>query len=551
MKTPLPKINQQQACWLTALAMTAAAVLLHLYSLSMAGGLWRDEVGLVNIAGLPAWREIVWGLMHDHCPVVFPAVIRAWTALGWAHTDMGLRVLGLCVGLFLLSSFWFASRMMGRGLPLLALSLAALNPVVIRYGDSMRAYAFGTALMMLTIGLLWRFIEKPCWRRGLLAGLAAVASVQALYQNAFFLLAVCVAGVVVSLRQRQFPKLAGILGIGFVAALSLVPYLQPIHDAQPWWLVSKTGINQAIALSRLCQLADNFFGVWTVVVVLAVVFGVGRVFIKALQEGAVGQPDLPLFGSIALALGMAGFGVFIKLTGLPTQVWYYVPVLCFTAVCGDAVFPRVHSLTRRGVLAVALFALVYSSTTYSALRWRQTNGDRLAAQVAGNAAPEDLIIVHPWYYGVTFNFYYHGAAKWTTLPPIADYRFFRYDLIKEQLQTPDAIGPVLERVEATLRAGHRVWVVGELPPPSTGARVPVDPPVAPNGPSGWLDEPYSIAWGKKLGYLLQQHATSLTLLDDASNDSIPVNPSEKMTLTVASGWRTNSPLSRVKLPGGI
>jgi hypothetical protein len=541
MKTPLPKINQQQACWLTALAMTAAAVLLHLYSLSMAGGLWRDEVGLVNIAGLPAWREIVWGLMHDHCPVVFPAVIRAWTALGWAHTDMGLRVLGLCVGLFLLASFWAASRMMSKGPPLLLLSLAAMNPVVIRYGDSMRGYGLGTAFMTLTIGLMWRFIERPGWRHGLLAGLVAVVSVQTLYQNAFFLLAICVAGVVVSFRQRQYSTIAGILSIGFIAALSLVPYVKPVHDAQIWWLVSKSGINLAIALGRLSQLADNFFGVWIVLAVLAAAFGIGRIFFKALQEEPVGQPDLALFGGIAIVLGAIGFGLFIKASGLPTQSWYYIPVLCFTMVCCDSVFPRVHSLTMTGVLVIASFALLVSPTAYSALCWRQTNGDMLAAQLTKAAVTDDYIIVHPWYNGVTFAYYYKGAAKWTTIPPITDHRFHRYDLIKEKIQTPKAIAPVLNQVRATLQSGHRIWFVGDISATPAGSAMPPDPPVAPNSPSGWLDAPYYPVWGGQLGWYLQNHAAKITPYKVGATNSIAVNPLEKMTLTLFSGWNTNSP----------
>jgi hypothetical protein len=541
MTPSFSKINWQKIGWLTAIAMTVAAVGLHLFSVSVAGGLWRDEVGLPNIALLPAWKDIVWGLMHDHCPVLFPAMIRGLTALGLLHTDMGLRMLGLCAGLFLLASFWAASRMLGRNPPLLCLSLVALNPVVIRYGDSLRAYAFGTAIMMLTVGLIWRFVEKTGWKRGLLAGVAAVASVQALYQNAFFLLAICVAGVVVSFRQGQHAKIVGILSIGFVAALSLMPYLKPIHDAQPWWLVSKTGINLTISVSRLSQLMDNFFGVWIVVVLLAVVFGIGRIFFKALQESPVKQPDLPLFAGIALVLGTAGFGVFIKLTGLPTQVWYYIPVLCFTAVCCDSIFPKAHSFTRSGVVAIALFALIYSPATYSALHYRQTNGDLLAAQVARDATADDLIIVHPWYFGITFDRYYHGPAKWKTLPPITEYRFHSYDMIKEQIQTPHAIAPVMEQVEATLRSGHRVWVVGDVSTPPAGRPMPPDPPVAPNGPFGWLDEPYSTAWGKQLGYFLQQHATNTTRLVTASSNAVPINPLEKMDLIVASGWQTNSP----------
>ena len=106
------------------------------------------------------------------------------------------------------------------------------------------------------------------------------------------------------------------------------------------------------------------------------------------------------------------------------------------------------------MLGIAVTALIASSTAYAALRWRQTNGDLVAAQVAKNSDPNDLVVVDPWYFGLTYGYYYRGAAKWTTLPPIDDYRFHRYDLIKEKLATTNAIAPVLAQVEAVLRFGH-------------------------------------------------------------------------------------------------
>jgi hypothetical protein len=533
------KSNLSWISLILALAMTFAAVLLHLYSLSVVGGIWRDEVGLVNISLLPTWKEVFWGLMHDHCPIVFPAVVRAWSALGLAQTDAGLRTLGMLIGLLLLGSFWATAQMAGRGVPLLSLALVALNPVVIRYGDCLRGYALGITFIILAMGLVWRYVEKPVWSRGLLAAAGAVISVQTLYQNAFFLLAICAGAMVVFLRQRQWGKIAGILGIGGVAAISLAPYVKPIHDSQTWWLVSRFSVNLAISLVHLSQLLDNFLGLWVVIVVLAVVFGVSRFFTKPAMDEAEIRQELPLFAVITLVIGSAGFLVFIKMSGLPTQVWYYIPLLCFTMICCDLIFPRVHPITTAAVLVIAAFALVVSPAGYSALHWRQTNGDIMAEVVAKNAAPEDLIIVHPWHYGLTFNYYYHGAAKWTTLPPISDYRYHRYDLIKEKIAVTNVIAPVLAQMEATLRAGHRVWVVGDIAN-LRGLVWPPDPPVAPNGPLRWLDAPYSDAWGNQMVFFLEHHATKISSFVDESTNSIPINPLEKMSLRAASGW-TNSP----------
>src|SRR5208283_2563052 len=154
------------------------------------------------------------------------------------------------------------------------------------------------------------------------------------------------------------------------------------------------------------------------------------------------------------------------------------PGLCFAAVCCDAIASQAHPIARVGVLALAVAALLVSvsPSAFAALRWRQTNGDLVAAQVARNADADDLVIVHPWYFGLTYGYYYRGAAEWTTLPPLADYRFHRYDLLKEKLATTNAIAPVLARLETVLRSGHRVWLVGNISAPPAGAPIPRDPP---------------------------------------------------------------------------
>ena len=529
-----------------ALALTGASILLHLFSYTEAGGLWRDEIAITNIATLPSWGETFRALPHDHCPIVFPAVVRIWTALGLGQTNTGKRVLGLGVGLFLMASFWAAGRMMNGEPPLLFLSLVAVNPTIIRYGDSIRGYALGIALIVLTMGLIWRFIAVPNVRRGCVAGIAAVLSVQTLYQNSFFLLAICVAGSIVSFRQRQRFKALGVLAVGFVAALSLLPYIHPVFRAQSWWILNKTGTNLTIAWRHLSHITGTFFiGLWVIVILFAAAFGIGKLLLKTQDAEKRDQPDLVLFGGIALVLGLIGFWGFLKLTGLPTQIWYYIPGLCFAMACCDAVVPRIHPVTGISVLAIAIAALVVSPSAYTALRWRQTNGDLLAAQVARNADANDLVIVHPWYFGLTYAYYYRGAAKWTTLPPIGDYRFHRYDLIKEKLATTNAIAPVMAQAEAVLRSGHRLWIVGQLSAPPAGAPIPRDPPVAPHGPLGWSDRPYIEAWGNKFGYFLEQHITNAVLFVDPSTNAIPINPLERMKLVVVRGWEdsrlTNSP----------
>ena len=102
-------------------------------------------------------------------------------------------------------------------------------------------------------------------------------------------------------------------------------------------------------------------------------------------------------------------------------------------------------------------------------------------------------------------------------------------------------GKTLAYLLPALRTGHRVWVVGELSTPTAGKTAPPDPPIAPNGPLGWSDQPYTEAWGNQMSYLLVQHATNITLLVDPVTNTPPVNPMERMALISVSGWATNNP----------
>ncbi len=78
--------------WSVAGLLTVAAVSLHWIFFRHAGVLWRDEIGIINIAWLPSWGEVWRTLPHDHCPILFPALIRIWSGAGLGATDVGLRV---------------------------------------------------------------------------------------------------------------------------------------------------------------------------------------------------------------------------------------------------------------------------------------------------------------------------------------------------------------------------------------------------------------------------------------------------------------------------
>jgi hypothetical protein len=100
MTASFPNAIFRKACWIAALSLTGTSVLLHFVNLTQAGGLWRDEIAIANIATQPSWTETFRALPHDHCPIVFPAMVRIWTALGLAQTTTGMRVWAWASGCF-------------------------------------------------------------------------------------------------------------------------------------------------------------------------------------------------------------------------------------------------------------------------------------------------------------------------------------------------------------------------------------------------------------------------------------------------------------------
>lgn len=526
--------------WILALGVTAAAILLHLFFLNNAHGLWRDEAGIVRLATLPAFSDTWTYLGHESCPLFFPAAIRGWSAIGLGGTDFDLRIYGLLAGLLLLGAVWFNGWALTRSVPLISLGLLATNLTILHWGDSLRAYGTGSVLMLLAVALIWRFVEFPGRGRWALALLAAVASVNCLFQNAFLLLAVCLAGGAVCWRRNDARNAAAVFAIGLLAALSLIPYFRIIHEAMGWSVLSQDGFVPATVWHKfseaLAPVTPWTKWLWLGLGLLAVIRWAE---ILGQKKDDADKPETPavFYATTALIAGTIAYLIYLRLVGFPTEVWYYLPFITFMAVCLEAAcahgFP--HSQIFRLVFLCLVVALPFAKTCQS-IRCRQTNMDLIAAALRERAGPDDLIILHPWYYGISFERYYQGKTPWTTLPDLADHRFHRYDLFKAKMVAAHPVQPVLDRIAATLQSGRRVWIVGWLtytkrPPPDLG--------LPPNPFSGWQDEPYSQAWGASAGYLIATHEEMAARIPITPPG--PVNLLEDLPLTVVTGWREPAP----------
>ena len=537
----IPKTFLRQPEWGAAILFTAAILWLHLYFLGHAGGLWRDEVNLVNLSA----RHSFSAMAQDSFPVLMPLLVRCWSAIGLAQNDFNLRILGTLIGLGIPAALWLAAWSSRRP-PLFSLALFGLNLTVIIYGDSLRAYGLGSLFIVLTAAAAWNFLKKTSWLRAGILALAAILSVQALYPNAVFFAAICFGAWAVCGWRKDFRAAGKIFLVALIAAASLLPYWTILSALPASAISERTGFSLPIVLNNIFNVIEfprpACAWVWEFLVLAVFGFGGAALFPRAKKPAAtakeISPEDLPVFAGVTLFAALIGFTGFLWFAAVPTQPWYFLPLAALVAVCLDFGLPllSLNRLCRTAFLTLAAgIAVLAVPIAHQNLDWRFTNVDVLARQVAQAAAPQDFVIVTPWFCGVSFDRYFKSATPWQTVPPLADHSTHRYDLFRDQMKTPDALRPELNQIAATLQAGHRVWVVGEMDIPKSGTPSPENLPPAPLKNSGWSDVPYFQNWTKQAAWFLENHSAQFERVDTDTNDNVNFN--EDLQVFVAQGWR--------------
>ncbi|HEY2385975.1 MAG TPA: hypothetical protein VGK30_03360 [Candidatus Binatia bacterium] len=483
------------ARWITLItvaAILAAALLAHVGFFRHAGGLWRDEAGTAAFARMSI-TDLRAELRYDSVPLVSTLLFRSWTAIGFG-SDTGLRTLGLAVGCAVLLALLLNARMQGAALPC-SLALFACLPWVIRGGDAVRPLGLAMVLIVMTFAAVGALLEAPRRGRVVAAMACAVLAVQTSYANVPLVAAITLAAMIAGGRAHCRARVLAVLAVALAAAVSLLPYAPMIRDAQDWGVLMQVHNDLARLWLVFRRATTPDTGVWVAAVTAALVAGVVTMT-RTRRKGDEGEASRAVYAGATLGLAVVAFVAFLSWSELATQPWYYLPLLALLAAAIDVLgAPFLRSPAPRIAACILLvgWMTAHVPNALAQLRVRQTNLDLIAAKVAEAAGPADLVVVNPWFYATTFDRYYHGPARWTVIPPLAETRIHRYDLLKRCMQDVACILPVEQEILATFAAGGRVWVAGYLPPGS-GGRIP-PPPAAP-AELGWNIDKYSDAWGK-------------------------------------------------------
>ena len=551
---------------MAALIGTAFSAILLVLTTMNAGPLWRDETNTFNLAHMASFRDIWQNLPFDSFPLLWPLLVRGCGMFGLTDSDMGVRILGLGIGLFFLTSLWVCQRWIGGSAPILSIALLGGLPSFIFVVGANRAYGLAGCLLVLSFGKIWRLSEFPTRSRILSAGFICLLFAQCVYYDVIFLGAMLAGGALVAIRRQQWKILWAMAGIGLVTGASLLIYLpiirrgseylpfirSPFFDVATLW----NGLGDALA-ARSSANPDGAVGpqvwIWIALLLAGILVAVmmQRRRVRETSKPKVAwtssdqeRSDLALFCVTSVVLAIIGyFGFLLKLQFF-MQPWYYVEILILCAISLDGILSaswpalRPWGLLRIGFLVVMM--ILNASPAWAEAHTRRSNLDVVAAFLSHNASTGDLIVVQEAWEGITFNRYYRGQAQWLSVPPIHSHEVHRVDLVMAEMNQPKAMTPVLHAITNTLTTGHRVWVVGGIPIARWSDAPPGQTPLPPRPsemPTRWWLGSYLSWWNQQITTLLLDHAQQEKA--EAIAAPGPVNHFEDVSVVQFTGYKPN------------
>jgi len=557
----IPKPRAETAA---ALIGTAFSAILLVLAAMNAGPLWRDETNTFNLARMPSLRDIWHNLQFESCPLLWPLLVRGCGVLGLIDADMGIRILGLGIGLFFLTSLWLCQRWIGGHAPTLSIALLGGLPAFIFIVGANRAYGLAGCLLVLSFGKIWQLLESPTKSRIFSAGFVCLLFAQCVYYDIIFLGAMLGAGALLAIRRQQWKTLWTMAGIGLVAGASLFIYLPIIHrvpEYLPFWrspffepAVLWDGLLDALA-ARSSANPDGAKGpqiwIWIALLLAGIVVAVIMQRTRARQRPKLEvssksanpeRADLALFCVVSVVLGIIGYLGFLVKLQFFIQPWYYVTILILCAISLDGIlsasWPALcpWGLVRSGFLVVMM--ILNARPAWAEAHTRRSNLDVAADFLSHNASAGDLIVVQDAWEGLTFNRYYCGEAQWLSVPPIDSHEVHRIDLAMAEMNQPDAMSPVLRAITNTLTSGHHVWLVGSIPIARWRDAPPGQTPLPPRPsemPTGWWMGSYLSWWNQQVTTLLLDHAEQGKV--EAIAAPGPVNHFEDVSVVQFTGYK--------------
>lgn len=524
--------------WIVAIACSAVVLVLSVVRATNAGALWRDEASSLQLAQMPTWTEIAANYQFDSFPFLFTSILRSYVGV-FGASDASLRFFGLTIAAGFLCVAWFQSRS-ARDLPLLLPVLIGLNSTFLTSALWIRGYGLGAIMLLIAFTITARLIIDPRPRWMIAAFVAFFAAAQCLFFNIAFIGTISGAAIAVCVLRGRWRVALGLFAATALCGLSYIPYLMRYAGSKDWMVVLTLPHTLADTLHGLFvatgALAPLMAWAWAIIFFASITAAIIECGTLSPSRAAP-EPDLLLFGVLTCIASVIACCAFLELLHHSSaKPQYFIVLLCVVAAGIDlinATFAaryRWHRVARLVVTATATVVLPFAA--WPRIVERLTNIDIIAKTLEGQARPNDLIVVNPWFLGISFQRYYQGGSRWVTVPDINDHRTHRYDLVKTKMVQQDPLSDVFSAMRETGVRGDHVWVVGIAMAVDPDMPLPVLP--APHPQFGWSNQFYANAWAMELGQFIGSHFDqSETVVGPGDR----VNVEEDAILLRVDGWQ--------------
>jgi hypothetical protein len=524
----------RRAEWIVAIVLSLVVLSLLIIRATHGGALWRDEAGAIQLVRMSTIAEFREQLRFESFPVLFYAILRGVTDL-FGTSDATLRIFGAVAGAMLLGAAWRNARIFGSA-PLIFLALIGLNTTFLLWGTSFRSYGIACSAMVFAVGAAVNAVLRPGTKSLVLFGVSWFVAAQLLYFNFLVLGAVGVGMVAVFLARRKIKFALIIVAIAIGIAASYVPYFL-MNSRLDWRVITNAFITVGIAWQRFeaaCGEPKSISPfIWSTLILATVTMAVGRL-VRLGRTRSSPDFDLLLLAVTTAVVMPVPYYWFIRMVGYSPQPWHFLALLCLVATIIELIVAVLcRSLWSRllRLCLVIVLSVLLPTAAWPNIFKRHTNIDLVARKLTETAGPNDLIVVHLWTFGISFNWSYHGNTRWETVPIIADHRSFRFDLFKAKMMETHPLDDLEQEITTALRSGSRVWLVGD---PKQHHPAPAHISLPPDPVLGWNQEAFRNAWWQQTIEFLEQHAqTNNRVMSGSANVIGYENP----PLWVADGWR--------------
>ena len=523
--------------WITAIAVSAVSLLLFIVRATHAGSHFRDEADAVQSAQLPL-SEMFHAVQFSSFPILFPLILRAYTGL-FGATDASLRCFGFAVGILLIAVTWLLIRkLIGKALLFLPVMIGLSTNFLIA-GMESRGYGLGSLMILLAFVCNVRLLFNPTVPTLVSVFVADLASVQCLFWNGPLVLAFTLAAIGVFLLRREVKWIFPLATILLLCGLSQLFYLWLFHSTLVSW---EKVVEVPVSFRLVWEVFFVAWGdvsasvsiIWLSVILVAIIVALWRLT-TIRNSYRTHQRDSLLFGALLIPFSIIASCVLARLIGLAPEQRFFLALTVLVAATADliwATFPLWLRAARVGLTILAMATLPFWFWGY--IIYAESNAETVAKMLEQNAEPVDLVVVSPWTYGISFNWYYHGRARWISVPQIDDHRIHRVDLLLTKMESVSPLADLKDEITMTLKSGNRVWFAGqaELPPPGEG---PPQLSPAPDPKFGWDGFVYRKAWSQEITLFLSQHVTRSELVDLQMAGLVSAR--ENMPLYLLEGWK--------------